>query len=136
MGCLLSSPPKITKSKRKPISIFIKEKEKELVTISEHTLHHKKPISKKFKNELWDFYISSILLDKTEIGGVYCPTCHIYTHHIPVIIYRDQYSCGHVIPESRGGQLTLENCRPICVHCNSRMYQTPIQLPVSYKEPN
>jgi hypothetical protein len=31
------------------------------------------------------------------------------------------FHCGHVIPKSKGGKKTLENLRPICANCNSRM---------------
>ena len=30
----------------------------------------------------------------------------------------DGYECGHVIAESKGGETTLENLRPICHECN------------------
>jgi hypothetical protein len=31
------------------------------------------------------------------------------------------FECGHVIAEAKGGQLTLDNLRPICKGCNSSM---------------
>jgi len=31
------------------------------------------------------------------------------------------FQCGHDIPESKGGQTTLENLYPICSRCNSSM---------------
>ena len=31
------------------------------------------------------------------------------------------FNCGHIIPESKGGTLDIDNLRPICSECNSRM---------------
>ena len=31
------------------------------------------------------------------------------------------FQCGHVIAESKGGDLTIKNLRPICQPCNSSM---------------
>jgi hypothetical protein len=86
----------------------------------------KQRISKKFKRQVWDYYFPNI-------DGLYCPTCYIYSPHEATKIYRDQYSCGHVVAESLGGKLTVENCRPICTTCNSRMYQTPIPAILEYR---
>ena len=45
------------------------------------------------------------------------PNCSIilFKHHNP------SFQCGHIIPTSRGGKKTLENLRPICENCNSKM---------------
>ena len=31
------------------------------------------------------------------------------------------FHCGHVIAESKGGDLTIKNLRPICAPCNASM---------------
>ena len=31
------------------------------------------------------------------------------------------FHCGHVIAETKGGDLTIKNLRPICSACNSAM---------------
>ena len=31
------------------------------------------------------------------------------------------FSCGHVIAEANGGELKLNNLKPICMSCNSSM---------------
>lgn len=122
MGCCSSICYKYTKNNKNKTKLAFKSD----IGILKHT---KAYISPKFKSLLWDHYITNILGD---VEGVKCPTCHIYIKHKPNIIYKDQFICGHVIAEANGGQLTIENCRPICFHCNVRMGTKPIQLPVVY----
>ena len=31
------------------------------------------------------------------------------------------WHCGHVVAEARGGGLSIENLRPVCKHCNWSM---------------
>ncbi len=31
------------------------------------------------------------------------------------------FVCGHIIAEANGGELKLDNLKPICVSCNSSM---------------
>lgn len=31
------------------------------------------------------------------------------------------FSCAHIIPESKGGQITIENLKPVCHLCNTSM---------------
>jgi hypothetical protein len=37
------------------------------------------------------------------------------------IIYKNNFNCGHIISEYNGGETNLENLRPICTSCNSKM---------------
>ena len=36
-------------------------------------------------------------------------------------IHMQNFSCGHVISESKGGDICIDNLRPVCVKCNSSM---------------
>jgi len=37
------------------------------------------------------------------------------------IIYKNNFNCGHIISEYNGGETNLDNLRPICTSCNSKM---------------
>lgn len=76
--------------------------------------YQKVVITKKFKNTVWDYYIKE---DEAK-----CPTCKInYPNTTASIIAKVKYSCNHVLPESLGGLTVIENLRPICCNCNSKM---------------
>ena len=68
----------------------------------------KKTIPKTLKNNVWDLYIGK------EKGIGECFTCHkeIDSKH---------FECGHVIADSDGGDITIENLRPVCSLCNKSM---------------
>jgi hypothetical protein len=46
---------------------------------------------------------------------VICPVCSLS------IISAESFSAGHILPESKGGMMCLENVIPICPECNSQM---------------
>jgi len=69
----------------------------------------KKTIPKHVKTLVWDKYIG---VDKAEAA---CCCC-LWT---PISIRN--FHCGHVISEANGGNMTLENLRPICAPCNLSM---------------
>lgn len=60
------------------------------------------------KNQTWTTYIGKVF--ETD-----CPICDIN------IINVFNYECAHVIAQSKGGQHTVDNLRPICSPCNKRM---------------
>jgi 5-methylcytosine-specific restriction endonuclease McrA len=69
----------------------------------------KKAIPKALKRCVWDTYIGA------EIGKTLCLCCqHVYIRQI-------EFHCGHVIPEDKGGETTIDNLRPICAQCNLSM---------------
>ena len=73
---------------------------------------HKSTIPKAMKRLVWDTYIGE------DIGRALCLCCkHSYIRQI-------EFHCGHVIAEANGGQITLENLRPICAQCNLSMRTT------------
>lgn len=88
----------------KLIPILEKEKQKK----------HKIPIP--LKANVWNYYIGR------EKGMSKCFCCVLRD------IEKDSFDCGHVISEKNGGQLTLENLRPICGSCNSSMESMNMDL--------
>lgn len=65
----------------------------------------KQTIPKVLKIEIWDTHIGN---DK-RIGNCYCCKKEIDCMH---------FECGHIIPESKGGDLSITNLRPVCSLCN------------------
>ena len=61
-----------------------------------------------FKSRLWRKFNGS--LEK-----VRCPVCS------DSLIEPNSFSAGHILPESKGGMMCLENIMPICGDCNSQM---------------
>jgi hypothetical protein len=86
------------------------EKETPDETTTDQPLHLKrKKIPKHIKTYVWNEYIGP---DFT-FGRCLC--CKKEK-----IEYRN-FHCGHVIAESKGGDLTIKNLRPICAACNLSM---------------
>jgi hypothetical protein len=69
----------------------------------------KKSIPLPLKRQVWNTYIGE------EIGKSKCLCCKLTD------ITQLSFSCGHIIPESKGGKLILHNLKPICQSCNSSM---------------
>lgn len=69
----------------------------------------KKRIPAAIKRLVWNMYIGET------VGKSKCMCCN-WTD-----ITQSSFHCGHVIAESRGGQITVDNLRPICQNCNSSM---------------
>jgi len=69
----------------------------------------KKNIPKIKKQEIWYHYIGE------DIGRTKCFCCNIND------IRQLEFHCGHIIPKSKGGEMSLQNLRPICSKCNLSM---------------
>jgi len=69
----------------------------------------KKTIPKHVKTIVWDTYIGA---DK----AIAACCCCLFTE-----ISIRNFHCGHVISEANGGDLTIQNLRPICAPCNLSM---------------
>lgn len=69
----------------------------------------KETIPNSRKTEVWNTYIG------VEKGQAKCVCCLVNT------ITSRSFHTGHVIPESDGGTIEVENLRPICADCNSSM---------------
>ena len=67
----------------------------------------KKPISKALRMAVWQEYIG--------IQEAYCYCCQRQK------INPFRFQCGHNVAESKGGETTLENLRPVCDLCNQSM---------------
>jgi hypothetical protein len=93
---------KQNKSKNKGINKGINKKKNT-------TTNKKKSIPLALKRKVWDFWIGE------SVGKIKCPCCKLTD------ISQMSFSCGHIIPESKGGQLSVQNLKPICGSCNSSM---------------
>jgi hypothetical protein len=60
------------------------------------------------KNQTWTTYIGKVF-------EIECPICNIN------IINICNFECAHVTAQSKDGQHTVDNLRPICSPCNKRM---------------
>jgi hypothetical protein len=85
----------------------ILEKDKEFTPIKRKYI--KKSISATMRRKVWDEYIGK------KIGEAKCLCCKMTD------ITQLTFHCGHIIPECKGGELTLSNLKPICSNCNSSM---------------
>ncbi len=70
----------------------------------------KSTIPKVVRSQVWDKWIGA------DIGRTKCYVCRMN-----IIDKGGNFHCGHVIAESNGGELKVENLRPICGSCNSSM---------------
>jgi len=70
--------------------------------------YKKQHINKGIREKIW-------LRHFGENFTIKCPCCEIR------LINPFSFSAGHIIPESKGGTIDINNLIPICTHCNSRM---------------
>jgi len=68
------------------------------------------------KTQVWDKYIG------LDIGRTKCPYCQANE------ITQLNFECGHVIPHSKGGVISVPNLRPICNKCNKSMGNNDMEL--------
>ena len=69
----------------------------------------KENIPKAIREQVWLKYI----------GKKFSTKCHIVWCKNNINCFN--FDCGHNIPESKGGELRLNNLRPICRNCNVSM---------------
>ena len=91
----------IVKKEEKPV------KTKETSVKNEKT--KKKPIPLALKRNVWNKHIGET------VGKTLCLCCKLTD------ITQMNFSCGHIISEFNGGNIKLDNLKPICVSCNSSM---------------
>ena len=83
----------------------IKEDKKEEIK----KLVKKQTITSTIKKLVWNMHIGE------EIGKAKCVCCK------SSYISQMSFHCGHIIAESKGGEMIVSNLRPICQNCNSSM---------------
>jgi len=71
--------------------------------------YKKKNIPKVLRDDVWSKYVGDF------IGKTKCLCCGIR------YIKMNDFHCGHVVAESKGGKTNLNNLRPICAKCNLSM---------------
>ena len=91
---------KIIKEKKEKV---IKEKKEKVI---KEKIKKKKPIPPLLKIKVQNKHIGD------EIGKTKCLCCKLQD------IYQASFSCGHIIADSNGGELKLNNLKPICSSCN------------------
>lgn len=69
---------------------------------------HKHKITSQIRKQVWQAYVGL----ESGIGNCWSCYCQINVW---------EFECGHVIPESKGGETTLPNLRPVCSRCNKSM---------------
>jgi hypothetical protein len=74
--------------------------------------YKKQKIPTALRNQVWITRMGEIFVAK-------CPTTWCTNKITPFT-----FEAGHDIPESKGGQMTLENLIPICSSCNKSMGNT------------
>ena len=92
-----------TKSKKEILIISESDKVKNIKIIK------KKSIPAALKRKVWNKWIGS------EIGKTKCLCCNLSD------IEQLSFNCGHIISEAKGGELKVNNLKPICQSCNSSM---------------
>ena len=81
-----------------------------VISEPEEPLHlRRKKIPKHIKTLVWNKYIGP------ETASADCTSCRT------VKISNRSFHCGHVIAESKGGDMNINNLRPICEACNGSM---------------
>ena len=93
------------KSSETPIE---KQSEKQSEKSTENQIK-KKSIPLTLKRNVWNKHIGEA------IGKTLCLCCKLSE------ITQLNFSCGHIISEFNGGNMKLDNLKPICVSCNSSM---------------
>jgi len=89
------------------------EKEKDKIIIQSKDeikkTSKKQTISSTIKKLVWNMHIGE------EIGKSKCLCCKVS------YITQLSFHCGHIVAESKGGEMIVSNLRPICQNCNSSM---------------
>lgn len=104
--------------KTKKTTKKVSKKDTDLKTDSEQVIQEekekptkpkKKPIPPILKRNVWNKWFGE------DVGKAKCLCCKL------VDITQLSFHCGHVIAEAKGGELKMDNLRPICQSCNSSM---------------
>ena len=99
---------KMLKIQKKEKNLQISQYEKQLCIHYGHKIG-KLTIPAPIKEKCWNTYIGIF------IGESHCVCCKNNK------ISKSNFQAGHVTSEVNGGEITIENLRPICGQCNSSM---------------
>lgn len=72
----------------------------------------KKPIPVALKRKVWSKWVGE------DVGKAKCLCCQLTD------ITQLSFHCGHIVAEAAGGELKVDNLKPICQSCNSSMGTT------------
>jgi hypothetical protein len=92
-------PASVTQAKQKPAA-----------------MKRKKRIPATLKRLVWNANVGEA------VGKTTCICCRVTE------ITQMSFHCGHVIPETHGGETVLSNLKPICQNCNSSMGTTNMNV--------
>lgn len=81
----------------------------QVTTKSTNKKKKKQKIPLNLRKATWNTYIG------IDIGRSKCKCCNLFD------VTQHDFHCGHIVAESNGGQLHLDNLRPICDKCNYDM---------------
>jgi hypothetical protein len=97
-----------TKKTEKKVKEILVEEIKEEVEKEKKVKKTKEKIPASVKNTLWSLYFPNALQGN-------CQCCQTE------VISKNNFDCGHIISEKEGGEIKLDNLKPICRSCNSSM---------------
>lgn len=109
---LFNEVPKVEESKVEESKVATKGSKKKIVDVKEKDIAKEKKPKKKsipanLKRKVWNKWIGE------DIGKAKCLCCKLTD------ISQLSFHCGHIIAESEGGELRMDNLKPICQSCNS-----------------
>ena len=103
-----AEPPTPVATPAAPVAVV--EVVEEIVVDAKEPLHlRRKKIPKAIRTLVWNKYIGA------DITAAKCTCCKEEK------ITMNNWHCGHVLAEAKGGDTTINNLRPICAPCNSSM---------------
>ena len=98
---IIITEPDLPKEVKKPKVIKVKDEETP-------KKYKKEKIPAALRNVVWNQNFQDVSIGK-------CLCCKTEP------ITRANFHCGHIVSEKKGGELTVQNLRPICPSCNSSM---------------
>ena len=87
----------------------VKDEPLQVKQVQQIKLVKKKKIPQTLRIQVWNKWIGE------EIGKTKCLCCKLHD------ISQLNFNCGHIVAESKGGELKTENLKPICQSCNNSM---------------
>ena len=116
----LEVPEKELIDSSEPAETFNQLKEQARIANNRVAEHYKtlgRANMKAIKKEVFTDWFKNSIWRKTNgsLEKIMCPVCSLN------IISNESFSAGHILPESKGGMMCIENIMPICPECNSQM---------------